>query len=95
MKEYFFLNSKYAKRIVIGDINIIRNFPNDTARRFYNDWYRSDLMAVIAIGDFDPIYVEGLVKKFFNKVKTKNKRPLPDTNYSKISKNHLCCSKRS
>ena len=40
-------------------------------------------MAVIAIGDFDPKYVEGLVKKFFNKVKTKNKRPLPDTNIPK------------
>lgn len=86
LKEYFYINSKYAKRIVIGDINIIRNFPNDTARRFYNDWYRPDLMAVIAIGDFDPKYVEGLVKKFFNKVKAKNKRSLPDTTIPKYQK---------
>ena len=42
LKEYLYLNSKYAKRMTIGDINIIRNFPNDTARRFYNDWYRPD-----------------------------------------------------
>ena len=86
IKEYFFLNSKYAKRTVIGDINIIRNFSNETARRFYIDWYRPDLMAVIAIGDFDPKYVESLVQKFFNEVKTKNKRPLPDTTIPKYQK---------
>ena len=86
LNEYYFLNSKYAKRTIIGDINIIRNFSNETARRFYNDWYRPDLMAVIAIGDFDPKYVEDLVKKFFNKVKTKNKRPLPDTTIPKYQK---------
>ncbi len=80
IKEYFFLNSKYAKRTVIGDINIIRNFSNETARRFYIDWYRPDLMAVIAIGDFDPKYVESLVQKFFNK------RPLPDTTIPKYQK---------
>ena len=86
LKEYYFLNSKYAKRTIIGDINIIRNFSNETARRFYNDWYRPDLMAVIAIGDFDPKYVESLVQKFFNEVKTKNKRPLPDTTIPKYQK---------
>ena len=86
LNEYYFLNSKYAKRTIIGDINIIRNFSSETAIRFYNDWYRPDLMAVIAIGDFDPKYVEGLVKKFFNKVKTKNKRPLPDTTIPKYKK---------
>ncbi len=95
IKEYYFLNSKYAKRIVIGDINIIRNFPNDTARRFYNDWYRPDLMAVIAIGDFDPKYVESLVQKFFNKVKIKNKRPLPDTTIPKYQKTIFVAQKDS
>ena len=95
LKEYYFLNSKYAKRTIIGDINIIRNFSNETARRFYNDWYRPDLMAVIAIGDFDPRYVESLVKKFFNKVKAKNKRPLPDTTIPKYQKTIYVAQKDS
>ena len=33
---------------------IIKNAPRDTLYRFYKDWYRPDLMAVIAVGDFDP-----------------------------------------
>ena len=29
-------------------------FPDDRLKKFYTDWYRPDLMAVIAVGDFDP-----------------------------------------
>ena len=63
IKKVFFLNSKFAKRSPIGDIDIIRNFTYETAIRYYNDWYRPDLMAVVAVGDFDEKYVEGLIKK--------------------------------
>mgnify|MGYP006175996765 CR=1 FL=1 len=31
-------------------------------RRFYTDWYRPDLMAVIAVGDFDPAAVDRVVE---------------------------------
>jgi len=86
IKKYYFLNSKFAKRSVIGDIDIIRNFSYETARRYYKDWYRPDLMAVIAVGDFDPIYVESLIKKFFNNIKAKSKRNLPDANIPKYNK---------
>tara|TARA_Y100000294_G_C8561065_1_gene339078 strand:- start:39 stop:2885 length:2847 start_codon:yes stop_codon:yes gene_type:complete len=80
IKKYYYLNSRYEKRTPIGDINIIRNFTYDTARRFYDDWYRPDLMGVIAVGDFDEKYIEDLIKEYFNKAKNKNsKRPLPDT----------------
>ena len=87
IKKVFFLNSKFAKRSPIGDIDIIRNFTYETAIRYYNDWYRPDLMAVVAVGDFDEKYVEGLIKKYFSKIKSKNKkRDLPVTiipNYNK------------
>ncbi len=63
-----FKNSQYAKRITIGDINIIRNFKHDVLRRFYKDWYRPDLMAVVAVGDFDKSWMESLIKKHFNNI---------------------------
>ena len=44
--------SKYAERHTIGDMDIIANFPHDMIRRYYRDWYRPDLQAVIAVGDF-------------------------------------------
>ena len=49
-----FKDSRYADRLTIGDPEIIESASYDTVRRFYRDWYRPDLMAVIAVGDFDP-----------------------------------------
>ena len=47
-------DSRYAERLPIGKPEIIRTFPYDRLKKFYTDWYRPDLMAVIAVGDFDP-----------------------------------------
>ncbi|HOX24366.1 MAG TPA: insulinase family protein [Candidatus Krumholzibacteria bacterium] len=47
-----FHGSKYAERHTIGDMDIVASFPHDTIRRFYRDWYRPDLQAVVAVGDF-------------------------------------------
>jgi len=43
--------SRYAIRPVIGDPDIISNASREPLTRFYRDWYRPDLMAVIAVGD--------------------------------------------
>ena len=70
--------SRYAERMPIGTPDIIRTFRPDVLKRFYNDWYRPDLMAVIAVGDFDPAVVEGLIKSHFGPIPTRlNARPKP------------------
>jgi len=56
--KVLFKGSRYANRITIGDPEIIQKAPRDTLYRFYKDWYRPDLMAVIAVGDFDPATLE-------------------------------------
>ena len=45
--------SRYAERLPIGKPEIIQNVNHDRLKQFYADWYRPDLMAVIAVGDFD------------------------------------------
>ena len=60
-----FKSSKYAERNIIGPLEILQSDDNDEVRRFYNEWYRPDLMAVIAVGDFDPDYVKELLDKHF------------------------------
>ena len=37
-------------------------------RQFYTDWYRPDLMAVIAVGDFDPAAVEAMIVSHFERI---------------------------
>jgi len=48
-------NSRYADRLPIGKEDIIKTFTPETIKAFYHDWYRPDLEAVIAVGDFDPL----------------------------------------
>lgn len=74
-KKIVFTNSKYATHDVIGDTNILRKASYDVIRRFYKDWYRPDLMALIAVGDFDADMVEQLIKERFSKIpEVKNPR---------------------
>ena len=57
--------SRYAQRLPIGQEEILKNFKPDALRRFYRDWYRPDLMAVVVVGDIDPARAEQLVKAHF------------------------------
>jgi len=61
--------SKYALRLPIGKDEILKNFKYDAIKRFYADWYRPDLMAVIVVGDLDPAEAEKLIKAHFEKLK--------------------------
>ncbi len=64
-----FNGSRYAQRLPIGQEAVIRNGSADALRRFYKDWYRPDLMAVIVVGDFDQREAERLVKLHFSDLK--------------------------
>jgi len=57
--------SRYPDRLPIGTTEIIQGFKPDRLKKFYSDWYRPDLMAVVAVGDFDKAAVEGLIKTHF------------------------------
>ena len=59
-------DSKYADRLPIGKMEVVENFEYETIRRFYRDWYRPDLMAVVAVGDEDPDKLEALIKEYFS-----------------------------
>lgn len=58
--------SKYSKRDVIGDLNIINNFKYPELRNYYKKWYRPDLQAVIIVGDIDVKAMEQKVKTIFS-----------------------------
>ena len=68
--------SKYAERLPIGKKEIIENFEYESLRRFYKDWYRPDLMAVMAVGDVDVATLEAKIKEHFGKIPAaKSPRP--------------------
>jgi zinc protease len=60
--------SKYATRLPIGTRENLETFPDSVARAFYRDWYRPDLMTVIAVGDFDPKRMEADIRRRFARI---------------------------
>jgi zinc protease len=60
--------SRYAERLPIGTPDSIRSFKPERLVQYYKDWYRPDLMAVIAVGDFDKAAVETLIKTHFSRI---------------------------
>jgi len=74
--QYFpilFKNSRYAERLPIGKKEIIENASYDAVKRFYNDWYRPDLMSIIAVGDIDVDKMEAKIKNRFGAIKNPKK----------------------
>jgi zinc protease len=80
-----FKNSRYSLRIPIGKMDIVEKATAEDLRRFYTDWYRPDLMAVIAVGDFNPDGIVTLIRQHFGRLASPanpRKRvvsPVPDT----------------
>ena len=63
--------SRYADRLPIGDKKTLETFNPAAVARFYADWYRPDLMALVAVGDFDPAQIEQLIKSHLSDVPAK------------------------
>ncbi len=71
-------DSRYANRLPIGTRQVIEGFEYETLKRFYETWYRPDLMAVVAVGDIDVDDMEKRIKKQFSKIeKTKSPQSRP------------------
>jgi zinc protease len=60
-----FAGSRYLARRPIGSMETVASVKPETIRKFYTDWYRPDLMAVIVVGAVDPAAVEEKIKARF------------------------------
>ncbi len=63
-----FSGSQYAERLPIGLKSVLETYTPSTLRRFYDTWYRPDLMAVVAVGDFDKRQIESLIKRYLGSI---------------------------
>ncbi len=60
-----FRGSRYASRLPIGKPEILEKVNPAPLKRFWRDWYRPDLMAVIAVGDANPDTLLALIRRTF------------------------------
>lgn len=73
-------NSRYADRLPIGKPEIIQGAKAERMKQYYADWYRPDLMAVVAVGDFDKAAIEKIITAHFASIPAATK-PRPRTEY--------------
>ncbi|MGE3956295.1 MAG: M16 family metallopeptidase [Vicinamibacterales bacterium] len=70
--------ARYADRSPIGRPEILQSVTPEQLRQFYTDWYRPDLMAVIAVGDFDAAVLEQMIVAHFRDIpRPTSARPRP------------------
>ena len=68
--------SRYFRRQPIGDTALIETAQPAPIRRFYHDWYRPDLMAIVVVGDFNRQRMLGEIVKRFGAIPARsNPRP--------------------
>jgi zinc protease len=60
--------SKYADRLPIGKKEILEHFSPAALKRFYTDWYRTDLQAIVVVGDIDVNDIEQKIIKTFGDI---------------------------
>ena len=76
--------SRYAERLPIGKLETLQHFTHAALKRFYTDWYRPDLQAIIVVGDVDVNDMEQKIRETFGDIPaagTARKRenfPVPD-----------------
>ena len=58
-------DSKYAYRMPIGTMEVVKNFPYETLRSYYRKWYRPDLQALVIVGDVNPDEIEQKLQTMF------------------------------
>ncbi|HEU5236215.1 MAG TPA: insulinase family protein, partial [Pyrinomonadaceae bacterium] len=72
--------SRYADRLPIGKPEIIQHGKAERLKQFYTDWYRPDLIAVVAVGDFDKAAMEKMITAHFASIPAATK-PRPRAQY--------------
>lgn len=65
----------YADRSPIATEEAILGIETSELRRFYDDWYRPDRMTIVAVGDFDPVFIEDRITSTFASLSSRGANP--------------------
>jgi len=63
--ETLFPDSKFGKRLPIGLMSVVDNFPYKDLRDYYHKWYRPDNQALVIVGDVDVDHIEAKIKEMY------------------------------
>lgn len=79
-----YAGSKYAYRMPIGLMSVVKNFKHKDLRAYYKKWYHPSNQAIIVVGDIDLDYAEAKIRQLFSGYKNPSNpapvlsSPVPD-----------------
>ncbi len=65
---YYYGDTPYAKRTLIGSEEQLKTFKYEYLTDFYRTWYNPDMQAVVVVGDVDVDQIEQKIKKIFSDI---------------------------
>ena len=65
---YYYGDTPYAKRTLIGGEEQLKTFKYESLTNFYQTWCRPDMQAVVVIGDVDVDQIESKIKTIFSDI---------------------------
>ena len=96
-----YYKSRYAERLPIGDPELLKTVPYDVVRRFYKDWYRPDMTAILVVGDINVDTIEAKIKEQFGGIvqtvdreKVKVEFPPHDETFARVITDHEASNAR-
>ena len=66
-RKLIFHNTEYLKHSPIGSMEMLSNITAQELHRFYKEWYRPELMAIVAVGDFNAEKTVNKIQELFGK----------------------------
>lgn len=75
--KVYIADTPYDGHLIIGDADKIERTTPEALRSFYDNWYRPDNMAVVAVGDIDINQLEVLVADYFGELQPRTSNPTP------------------
>ncbi|MEX2044709.1 MAG: insulinase family protein, partial [Opitutus sp.] len=78
-RNFLLAGTMFEKRDVIGTTEVLSGAGRDQFLDFYHTWYRPELMALVVVGDIDPVAVEREIVAAFTPLQPLGpSRPQPD-----------------
>ena len=65
--------SRYAERIPIGSMDVVKKISRDRIIDFYKKWYRPENMSVVAVGDIKSEVLENAIKEVMGEIPASEK----------------------
>jgi zinc protease len=75
-----YFQSRYAERLPIGKPDVLRTAPPQRLRAFYDTFYRPDRMALVLVGDADPVALGASLRTTFTPLRARSTTPPPPRN---------------